>query len=397
MQNGSGPAGSPHFAWANFALTILHSEEDRLRVTYELAAEAEEDAAAKARDIALEQTVELPEGSFPAVIEERIVGRVESLTQIEEQSWRAVISFDPVTVGDDLLQLLNVLFGNISLKSGIRLAEVGWPPALLSNFEGPGLGVAGLRRNCGVSERRPLLCAALKPMGLSAAKLAELAYEFARGGVDIIKDDHGLANQATAPFEERVAACQAAVQRANRETGGSCCYFPNATAGWDWIGHRAVFAAEAGCRGVLVSPFLAGLDTLGCLAEACNVAVLAHPSFSGSFFSPGHGIAPQVLLGDILRLAGSDGVIYPNAGGRFPFSETTCAAINRNLLRPLGDLRPSMPSPGGGIDVARVPHWIERYGTEMMLLIGGSFYLQRNLRQAARELQETIRRYCDGT
>ena len=38
-----------------------------------------------------------------------------------------------------------------------------------------------------------------------------MAYDFAKGGIDLIKDDHGLANQNYAPYEERVRACCAAV------------------------------------------------------------------------------------------------------------------------------------------------------------------------------------------
>lgn len=38
----------------------------------------------------------------------------------------------------------------------------------------------------------------------------ELAGTFARAGLDIIKDDHGIADQARAPFAERVVACQRA-------------------------------------------------------------------------------------------------------------------------------------------------------------------------------------------
>ena len=67
---------------------------------------------------------------------------------------------------------------------------------------------------------------ALKPMGTPSEKLAEMAYAFAKGGIDIIKDDHGLANQRYAPYEERVRACAAAVKRANAETGRRCIYAP---------------------------------------------------------------------------------------------------------------------------------------------------------------------------
>jgi S-methyl-5-thioribulose 1-phosphate isomerase len=367
----------------------------RLRVTYQLSLTAGEDPAAKARDIALEQTVELPEGAFPPELESLVVGGVEELEPVAEGRWRAVISYDPVTVGEDVPQLLNLLFGNISLKSGIRITGLEWPEPLLEALGGPRYGVPGLREFCAVDEPRPLLCAALKPMGLSAGELADLCHQFALGGVDIIKDDHGLADQKTAPFGERVLRCQEAVTRANRETGGSSLYFPNITSGFAALPEHVEAARSAGCRGVLISPLLVGLDAVRWLAAQSGLAILAHPSFTGAFFQPNHGIAPEVLLGEIFRAAGSDGVIYPNAGGRFPFSEATCAAINRNLRKPLGSIRPAFPVPGGGMDVARVPYWLERYGADTIFLIGGSLYAQSDLRQASQRLLDTIRRHCN--
>ena len=44
----------------------------------------------------------------------------------------------------------------------------------------------------------------------------------------------------------------------------------------------------------------------------------------------------------------------------------------------------------GGVSVARVPHWIESYGPDTILLIGGSLYAQSDLCAAARELIETM-------
>jgi ribulose 1,5-bisphosphate carboxylase large subunit-like protein len=41
-------------------------------------------------------------------------------------------------------------------------------------------------------------------MGLSSPELGELAYKLALGGIDVIKDDHGLTDQCFAPFEERI-------------------------------------------------------------------------------------------------------------------------------------------------------------------------------------------------
>ncbi len=366
----------------------------RLGVTYHLAC-SRRLAAAKARDIAFEQTVELPENALPAGVAARVAGRVESVESLGRGRSRAVVSFDPVAVCGDLPQLLNLLFGNISLKPGILIAGLAWPDELLAALRGPRLGIAGLRERTG-AHGRPLLCTALKPLGLSAAQLAELAYRFARAGVDLIKDDHSLADQTSAPFRERVERCHEAVARANGETGGNALYFPNVTSSPPELLERAGMARNAGCRGVVVNALPAGLGAVGAIAAATGLAIMSHPSLAGAFFHPDHGIAPEVLLGDLFRVAGSDAVIYPNVGGRFTFSERTCAAINGRLRGPLGPVAPAFPVPAGGIDAARVPHWIERYGVDTIFLIGGSLYAQPDPTTAAARLVAAVRRHSHG-
>src|SRR5213592_2736351 len=210
----------------------------RLRVTYDLACSSRV-AAVRARDIAFEQTVELPAASVSPDVGERIAGHVESVVSLGRGRSRAVISFDPATVCGDIPQLLNLLFGNISLKSGILIADIEWPPDLLTALGGPRFGIRGVRELAGVHDR-PLLCAALKPLGLSPVQLAGVARGFARAGIDIIKDDHSLSDQPSAPFRERVARCQEAVAAANRETGGRALYFPNVTSAPLEMSERAV-------------------------------------------------------------------------------------------------------------------------------------------------------------
>jgi len=366
----------------------------RLRVTYHLACPSRL-AAATARDIAFEQTVELAEDAVSPEIAARVAGRVESVDSLGRGRSRAVISFDPIAVCGDLPQLLNLLFGNISLKPGILIAGLEWPDELLAALRGPRLGIAGLRELTG-ARGRALLCTPLKPLGLSAAGLAALAYGFARAGIDIIKDDHSLADQTTAPFRERVARCQEAVARANGETGGHALYFPNVTSGPPEMLERADAARRAGCRGVVVNALPAGLGAVSAIAAATGLAIMSHPSLAGAFFQPDHGIAPEVLLGDLFRVAGSDAVIYPNVGGRFTFSEATCTAINARLRGPLGPVPPSFPVPAGGIDAVRVPRWIERYGADTIFLIGGSLYARADRATAVERLVAAVRRHSHG-
>ena len=116
----------------------------RLTVTYHLAGPSRA-AAATAADIAFEQTVELAPDAVPSDVAARVVGRVESVKPLGRGRGRsvAVISFDPAVVCGDLPQLLNLLFGNISLKSGIFVADIAWPEVLFEALPGPALGLAG--------------------------------------------------------------------------------------------------------------------------------------------------------------------------------------------------------------------------------------------------------------
>ena len=363
--------------------------DGRLGVHYALTLAQGEQAAVKARLIGLEQTVELPGALLDAGVAERMTGRVEDVCQTGPRAARVTLSYPVEAIGDDLPQCLNLLFGNISLKPGIRIVGIDWPAPLLAGFGGPGHGIAGLRTLTG-AHGRALLCTALKPMGLTARALAQRCEDFARGGIDIIKDDHGLADQSAAPFAERLARCQEAIERANAVAGTRALYFPNVTAPTRELPRRLDAANAAGCRGVLISPWLIGLDTLRLIRDDYGLATLAHPALTGSLFGRNTGMAPQLVLGDLFRLAGADAVIYPNTGGRFDFSAAVCERLNRHLRRPLGTLRASLPTPAGGMSVQSAPEWARRYGPDTMLLIGGSLYAQGDLAAGAAALRRAV-------
>ena len=368
------------------------NHDERLRVTYALTCGSGSDTYALARDIALEQTVELPASCISEQIDEAVVGRVESVSSIDGSTWRATVSYPAFVVVGSAGQLLNVLFGNISLMRGIRIIDVAFPETLLRAYPGPQHGIDGLRALCAVDERRPLLCTALKPVGLSTEAIADLCYRFALGGIDIIKDDHGLAEQPTARFRERVLSCQEAIEQANRKSGGHSAYFPHLVGSGSAFEDDATFARSAGCRGVLVSPFLVGLDAVRWLAENLSLAILAHPALAGALFHQDHGITPQIVLGHIFRLIGSDGVIYPNVEGRFPFNAARCSKINNAPREPLGELRAAVPVPAGGINVERIPYWLEQYGPETVFLVGRGWYAQGDIVEASKRLVEAVTR-----
>ena len=168
---------------------------------------------------------------------------------------------------------------------------------------------------------------------------------------------------------------------------------PNVTAGPAELRRRVGIAFEEGCKGVMMTPMIAGLGSLREAARDGTIAVLAHPAGSGVFFGRDHGIAKAILFGDLFRLLGSDAVIYPAPGGRFPFSQEECTAINDRLRRDMGSLKPSLPVSGGCVEVERVASLLEWLGRDAMFLIGGGFYQKPDLAKAVSGLREALEQY----
>lgn len=349
---------------------------ERFSVVYLLTGN-ETEAMGKAQDICLEQTVEFPGELVPeGFIREQVLGRIEDFAPAGSACFRAVISYAPETAAGELTQLFNVIFGNISIKPGYRVERLKLPDSVLQNFKGPRFGRNGLRELLQVPDR-PLLFTALKPMGLTSRELADLAYQFALGGIDLIKDDHGLSNQPYAPFKERVRFCVEAVERANQESGQKSIYVANVTAPYGEVLERARFAKENGAGGLLIAPGLVGFDTMRMIAEDDHIGlpVFCHPALLGSYvLSPENGISHAALFSQMVRLAGADGTIYPNFGGRFSFSMEECQQIAAAAAVPMGNLKPIFPCPGGGMSITSIPESFKIYGSEVIFLVGGGLF-----------------------
>jgi ribulose-bisphosphate carboxylase large chain len=338
-----------------------------INVTYRITA-ARDQIEGIARALALEQSVEVAaEVVTDPFVADHIMGRVAAVNSGTDNVHEVVIRLATATTGFDVAQTINMLFGNSSLHAHVELVDVDFPPDFLARFAGPRYGIGGIRRELHV-DGRPLTCAALKPQGLSSEALAELAYTLAANGVDIIKDDHGLADQAYSPFAARVAACQGAIARARQETGRACLYAPSLVGSPRALIAQAQIARAEGVGAVLLAPALIGMPVFHELVAAhLDVPVIAHPAYAGAA-----RVAPPLLLGKLFRWLGADAVIFPNFGGRFAYSRLQCAGIANNSRGAWAGYAPTLPVPAGGLTVDRVAELVAFYDADVMLLIGGA-------------------------
>lgn len=363
---------------------------DRLVATYRITAPFGE-ARARAEALAIEQSVEMPLAAVrdPRVLRD-IVARVEAVRPVAD-GFEADIALALATTGHEASQLVNMLFGNVSLQPDVALVGLALPAGIARAFPGPRMGIDGIRALVGTpgapAGQRALTCSALKPQGAAVEDLAHLASTLARAGIDVIKDDHGLADQAFSPFAQRVPLIQRAIDAANRETGGRTVYAPTFSGRPRQLREQRRVAEDAGVQMALVAPMLVGLPSFVEFREETALPLLAHPAFGGAA-----RIAPPLLLGTLFRLFGADATIFPNHGGRFSYTADTCTAICTAARDPLDGLAPMLPVPAGGMTVERVDEMLDHYGTQCMLLIGGGLLTAGDaLGERAREFVARVR------
>ncbi len=347
---------------------------DWIRVVYHVAC-AKKNVKKIAQDIALEQTVEVPaQLAQDPYIQENILGRVQNIEPMPNTRGRHIVTVDynAELAGKQIPQFLNLVFGNISLKRGIRVQDIQLPESLLQAFLGPRFGIQGLRKMLGVYGR-PLLSTALKPKGSSIETFAKIAYDFTLGGGDVVKDDHNLVDDDMESFRERISRCHEAVEAANAKSGRKGLYFPSIMASVEIAEQQLEIVMQLGIRGVLISPMVIGMDTTRFLAKKFPVVFMAHPTFAGAnFYDEKHGMEPGLFLGKLFRLIGCDVSVFPNYGGRFTFSQDDCHSICDRLREPMGSIEPAFPAPAGGMKFENIESMSSEFGPETVFLIGGA-------------------------
>jgi ribulose-bisphosphate carboxylase large chain len=337
----------------------------RITTVYRVKAEAST-IETRARGISVEQSVEMPlEPIDDPFVKDEIIGRVESIKDLGQGEYEVRCALASITTGYDGGQLINMILGNTSLQDGVSLIDAEFPADIVEAFGGPNIGIEGVRAR--VNAKGALSATALKPQGTPPATLARLAYDVALGGIDYIKDDHGIADQTYCPFEARVPMIAEAVQKASQKTGVPTQYLPSLNGNLDKMRKQLALARSVGIEGVLIAPMLCGFSTFQTLKkENPDFLFMTHPSMAGG------PMAAEFFFGKLMRLLGSDASVFCNYGGRFGYTPERCRKISNWCLQDEPGLKPCVPVPAGGMELKRVPELLDFFGRDVMLLIGGS-------------------------
>ncbi len=366
-------------------------DKDRFVIgTYYCATKATTESLKFAVALAIEQTcgtwLKVP-GETPEV-RERSIGRVvgvyetpsytiEVPADVSERHFIIRIAFPATNFGPSFAMMLSTFIGNISSSGKVKLLDLEFPEPFLKEFQGPKFGVSGIRDLLGVYDR-PLLNNMIKPCtGLDPQKTAELAYEAARGGVDIIKDDELVSNPPHCPLEERIKAVVPAVEKADKEKGEKTLYAFNITDRTENLKKNAMTVIENGGNCLMVNYNSVGLDAVRMLAEdpEITVPILGHSDYTGAVYeSPWSGLSTDLIGATLPRMAGVDMIIALTPYGKFPMMMDSFIRGGFKMLAPLGHIKPVFPMPGGGTTQGHIEDVIKKFGNDVMIAAGGAIH-----------------------
>lgn len=91
--------------------------------------------------IRVEQTIEYPLELAPDWIQNEIVGQLVSQREHDKLRTEVIISYNTEIAGFEIGQLLNVIWGNVSLFRDVKITKVNFPENLLNTFKGPRFGI----------------------------------------------------------------------------------------------------------------------------------------------------------------------------------------------------------------------------------------------------------------
>lgn len=286
------------------------------------------------------------------------------------------VAYPIINFTTSIAAILTTVFGKLSMDGQIRLVRLHIPNQFASQFSGPKFGVEGIRAQTGVFHR-PFVMSIFKAcVGRSLEDLTAHFREQALGGVDFIKDDEIFFTEAYATPEERVVAYGKVAREVADLTGTQVSYAVNLTGPVPQLFDRARRLANLGAGALLLNVFAYGYDVLHALATDPDVTVpiLAHPAVSGALYAaPHHGIAADIVLGQLLRLAGADMVLYPSAYGSVTLPSSEGQALVE-ALRVANGLRVSLPVPSAGIHPGLVPTLVRDFGKDVVINAGGGIH-----------------------
>lgn len=372
---------------------MVRPERDAVLATYELAGAFPLDVSA--RVVAMEETTgtwtKIPER--PGSRERELAGWVQS---VDAATGRACVAY-PVEIFEstNLAGVLSIVAGNLFGLGSLtraRLVDLDVPASFARQHAGPAFGIEGIRAAAGTSaSRRPHGGTIVKPkVGLDPKATAAVAKEAALGGLDLIKDDETLTDQAFCPLDERARCVLEALDQARSETGKRTLYAVNLTASAADVARRWDTVKQYGATCAMIDVLTAGFDAVRELRRVVNVPIHGHRAMHGAMTRAKDFGIDMLVFARLARLCGVDQLHIGSAGGKMGHA-SRLPPLLRALQEPWHGLKPMMAVSSGGLHPGLVPNEVRAFGNDSCLQAGGGVHGHPDgTRAGARALMDAI-------
>lgn len=281
--------------------------------------------------------------------------------------------FEPGNIPQYLSVVAGNLFGLEALQK-VRLQEVIFPRKLVRAHQGPQVGIEEARRLV-EAYGRPLVGTIVKPkVGLDPRGTAEVAAAAVKGGLDLVKDDETLTDQAFCPMVPRVEEVMSMLEKVELETGKKAFYAVNVTSGADQILERAERALEHGANMVMVDVLTAGFSSLEVLSRNLKVPIHVHRTMHGALTrDKAHGISMAVIA-RLVRLAGGTNLHTGTYLGKMAREAEENDRAKEALREQWHGLKRVFPVASGGVYPGNVHANLDGYGIDCIVQAGGGVH-----------------------
>ncbi len=292
--------------------------------------------------------------------------------------------FEPGNIPQILSSIGGNVFGMKALKN-LRLEDITFPKKIVDSFQGPRLGINGVRKLLRV-KHRPLVGTIVKPkVGQTAKEHSSYAYNAWSGGLDLVKDDENLTSMTFNKFKDRITYTLDMQSKAEWKTGESKIYLPNVTAAADVMLERADYVREQGGKYIMVDIVTSGWSALQLLRKEAKLVIHAHRAGHAMFTNnPKHGMS-MITVAKIARLIGVDNIHVGAIVGKMIGSAKEVEHIGEEIESHLvkGNdrahmleqnwyhIKPTFPVCSGGLHPGLVRKLVSYMGNNIIIQMGG--------------------------
>lgn len=268
---------------------------------------------------------------------------------------------------------------DMAILDSVKLVDIELPKSFVKDFPGPQHGPEGFRKAAGIpGSKRPMVGSIIKPnLGLDPKTLAQLCYELALGGIDLIKDDEDLINPPYCRLVDRTAAVYEALDKAKEETGKTTLYAVNVTARPDKILEMSDKALDAGAKCLMIDVAWTMWSSIRALAEdprARKVPFHVHRAGHGAYTRSLQFGLSEAVVSKLSRLCGADQLHMGTVAGKFVENipeKLKCVDV---LTKKWYGIKPTMPNASAAMHPGNVEVNVAVMGQNISLVAGGGIH-----------------------